>query len=315
MNEYFDITHTRGNQTQAVWGMKPAFELSALTRTQHGILSDSIPTLAQGRDDAENNLTTAITDKTVLFTKQASIATRLPGMMDGMLDDDDPLKDQLDAIYAIETHLSEAHILRRCRLVLPFWTDVNAARAAQVPAKPPVTLDYLAEVGVDVNNFASTIAAALVSQKTEAEKQRLVTNAKSALRTADRKTDRANKRWYKAWLKAYPVGTPEGDAAASQITTEAGTADAQALEILTLTPLPAHTIRVNLDPAGGAHATTKTLHYKLPGETEFGHATQITGLELIIGPFPEGVTVSVRTLVSNSNAGTVSSAIKSAVVG
>ena len=81
-----------------------------------------------------------------------------------------------------------------------------------------------------------------------------------------------------------------------------------------MSTLPDHTIRVNLDPAAGAHATTKTLQYKLPGETEFGHATPITALELIIGPFTEGATVSARTVVANSNAGSVPSAIKSAVV-
>ena len=314
MNEYFDITYARGLETQSVWAMKPLFELNNLTRTQHAALNDTIPVLAQSRDDAENNLTTAISTKTTSFTKLAAIAIRLPGMMDGSLADDDPLKDQLDAITHIDTHISEAHVLRRCRLVLPFWNDVNAARAALVPPKAEVTLDYLGEVGVTVGNFASTIAAALGAQKAEGDRQHDVTVAKGLLRTADRKTDRANKRWYKAWMKAYPLGTPEGDAAASQITTEEGTSDPEPLEILTLAPLADHTIHIDLDPAGGAHATTKTLQYKLPGETEFGHATPITALTMLIGPFTAGATVNVRTVVANSNAGTVSSATKTAVV-
>jgi hypothetical protein len=44
-----------------------------------------------------------------------------------------------------------------------------------------------------------------------------------------------------------------------------------------LTALADHTVRVNLDPAGGAHATTKELQYLLPGEADFGHSTAITG--------------------------------------
>ena len=49
MNEYWEITHGRAVATQAVWGMQPAFELNNLTLTQHGTLTDSLPTLAGPR--------------------------------------------------------------------------------------------------------------------------------------------------------------------------------------------------------------------------------------------------------------------------
>jgi hypothetical protein len=81
------------------------------------------------------------------------------------------------------------------------WTDVDAARAAATPPKPALTLDYLG-APVGVADFSATIDLAIAAQRTEAENQRDVTNAKSALRTADRKTDRGNKRWYQAWLLA-----------------------------------------------------------------------------------------------------------------
>jgi hypothetical protein len=315
MKQYWEITHERGVATQAVWGMKPAFELNKLTKAQHSTLTDSLPTLAQTRDNKENDLTDALAAKHVVFAKLVSVATRMPGLMDGLLDDEDPLKEQLDPIYAIDTNVSENHTLRRCRLLMPFWTDVNTARAAAVPPKPELTIDYGSpSVAVNVGDFSSTVSSALGTQKMESEKQRDVTNAKSALRAADRKTDRANKRWYKAWLKAYPEGTPEGDAAQSQIPTEQGVAPAEPIEILTLTALANHTVRVNLDPAGGAHATTKELQYLLPGETEFGHTTGITGNEMIIGPLAAGASVTFRTRVANSNPGTATSAPKSVVV-
>ena len=313
MKEYWEITHERAVATQAVWGMKPTFELNKLTKAQHATLTDSLPTLAQARDNKENDLTEALAAKHNFFDKLRSLGTRVPGLIDGMLDDDDDLKDQLDAIYAVDPDLSESHILRRGRLILPLWIDVNAARAAAVPPKGELTLDYQG-VSVGASNFGGDMVSAITAQKTEAERQRDVTNAKSALRTADRKTDRANKRWYQAWLKAWPVGTAEGDAAQSQIPTEQGTAQAQPLEILTLTALANHTVKVNLDPVGGAHATTKELQYQLPGETEFGHSTPITGLEMIVGPFSAGASVTLRTRVANSNPGTVPSAPKTVVV-
>lgn len=306
MNEYWEITHERGVATQAVWGMQPTFKLKNLDRTQHGTLVDSLPVLAQARDNAENNLTDALAAKNTVFAKLLDLDIRVPGVIDGVLDDEDELKDQLDAIYGVDADASENHTLRRARLVLPFWTDVNAACAAMVPPDPPITLDYQG-VTVTVTDFSATIDAAIAAQKTVAEKQRLVTNAKSALRTADRKTDRGNKRWYKAWLKKYPIGTPEGDAAASQIPTEQGTAQAQVLAILSAVPQPNHSVIVTLDPAGGLHATTKELQYMLPGETEFGHSTPITSNSMTVGPFAAGASVSFRTRVANSNPGFVTS--------
>lgn len=311
MKEYWEITRERAVATQAVWGMKPAFELNKLTRAQHGTLNDSLPTLAQGRDTAENNLTDVVSAKHTLLKKLANVGTRLPGLIDGLLDDEDELKDQLDAIFAVEPDLSEAHILRRGRLLLPLWLDVDAARTAAVPPKPPLTIDYKDET-LNASTFAAAMTTAVnIIQKTEAERLRDVTNAKSALRTADRKTDRGNKRWYKAWLKTYPAETPEGNAALSNIPTEQGTPEPASLEILSLTAQVNHTVQIALDPLGGVHATTKELQYQLPGESEFGHSTAITGNSVVAGPFTVGATVNFRTRVANSHPGTVTSATQS----
>ena len=172
-----------------------------------------------------------------------------------------------------------------------------------VPVFPALTLDYQG-TPVAVADFSASVEAALLAQKTEAEKQRDVTNAKTSLRAADRKCDRGNKRWYQAWLLAYPVGTPEGDAAISQIPTEQGTAQAQVLAILA-TPLTDH--RVRLTFGGGAHATTKELQHQLPGEPEFGYSTPITANDMTVGPFTAGLSISFRTRVANSNPGFVTS--------
>ena len=313
MNEYWEITRTRGVATQAVWGMQPTFKLNKLTITQHAALSDSLPVLAQTRDDREEDLTVAIAAKTDIFTKLENLGIRVPGVIDGLLEDEDDLKDQLDDIYGIDPTSSENAALRRARKVFPLWSDVDAARAAAVPPEPPLTIDYQG-VAVDLADFTATIAAAIAAQTTEAQKQRLVTNSKSALRTADRKTDRANKRWYKSWLKAYPEGTPEGDAALSQIPTEQGTPPPLPLIIQSATPLSDRRVRVTVDPTTGQHATTKELQSKLPGETEFGHATPITGNEITVGPYAAGAVVSFRTRVSNSNPGVVTSPAVTVVI-
>ena len=128
MKEYWEISHERAVATQAVWGMQPTFELNGLTRPQHGTLTDSLPTLAQTRDNKENDLTDTLAAKHDIFDKISSIGGRMPGLIDGLLDDNDPLKEQLDAIYAVDADASENSSLRRGRLVLPLRTDVNPAR-------------------------------------------------------------------------------------------------------------------------------------------------------------------------------------------
>ena len=85
------------------------------------------------------------------------------------------------------------------------------------------------------------------------------------------------------------------------------------LLILSAVAQPNHTVIVTLDPSGGAHATTKELQYMLPGETEFGHATPITGNSMTVGPFAAGASVSFRTRVSNSNPGVVTSPAVAAI--
>ena len=313
MNEYWEITHERAVPTQAVWAMQPTFELNGLNLAQHATLTDSLPTLAQTRDNKENDLTEALSAKRAAFAKVSNLAGRVPGLIDGLLDDDDPFKDQLDAIYAVDADGSENSSLRRARLVLPLWTDVNAARVAATPVKPPLTVDYQG-TALAVADLSGAVDAALLSQQTSAEKQRNVTNAKSGLRTADRKLDRGSKRWYKAWLLAFPEGTPEGNAALSQIPTGGGTAPAVVLLILSATVQPNRTVVVMLDPNGGAHATTKELQHMLAGEEEFGHSTPITGNQITVGPFDPGATIQFRTRVANSNPGFVVSPVMTVVV-
>ncbi len=313
MQEYWEITHGRAVDTQAVWAMQPTFALNGLDRTQHGALTDSLPVLAQTRVNKENDLTDALSAKHDIFDKLRNLAIRVPGLIDGLLDDDDPLKEQLDAIYGVDPAVSENSSLRRARLILPLWTDVNTARAAAVPPQAALTLDYQG-TPVAVAGLSTTLDAGLAAQKTEAERQRDVTNAKSTLRTADRTLDRGNKRWYKAWLLAYPAGTLEGEAALAQIGTEQGVAQAQVLPILSATPLPDQQVTVQLDPAGGAHATTNELQYQLPGEPEFGHSTPIVGTAITVGPFTPGITVAFRTRVSNSHPGFVTSDVVTVVI-
>lgn len=308
MIEYWEITLARALPTQSVWAMRPTFELNNLTILRHAELTESLPVLAQLISNAENELTKAKSAKRGLVERLRSLCIRVPALIEGLLDDDDSLKDQLGAIYAIDPATSDNTALCRARLLSPLWLDVNGARAAATPAKLPLTIDIRGEeVGAD--GLAALIEATQSSQQTVAEKQRSVTNARSALRGANNLLDRGNKRWYQAWMQAFPAETPEGAAAQSQIPTERGVAQATVLSILSATPQPDRTVLVTLDPKGGKHATTKELQFQLPDEEEFGHSTPITADPLTVGPFEPGSEVSFRTAVGNSNPGFVISPV------
>ena len=132
--------------------------------------------------------------------------------------------------------------------------------------------------------------------------------------------DRDNKRWYAAWTQQFPAGTPEGDAAFSQITTEQGVAAPVALQIATAVPQPNHSIVVTLETTGGAHATTRELLHKLPGDADFGHSQPIAAAgaggvrpPVVIGPFAPGTVVEIRTRMANSTPGVVLGDVVSAV--
>jgi len=67
MKEYWEITHDRGDETQAVWSMKPGFELNNLTITDHQMLNDSIEGLVDTRNLKEGQLTDSLSAKKAAF--------------------------------------------------------------------------------------------------------------------------------------------------------------------------------------------------------------------------------------------------------
>jgi hypothetical protein len=320
MKEFWEITYERGIATNAVWAMQPAFELRGLTSTQHSDNVGTLPELAQVVADKEGDLSDAYESRNDYFAKLTSLIVRVPGVIDGMLTEDDDLHGQLDGIYSIDGQSSLASALRRARLVAPLWEDFNAQLAAATPPKPAFTIDYkqpgsdLPPVTVTQADFAALIGNCEAALTSVAGVNRSVTNAKSALASLDKRVDRDNKRWYKAWVKNYPEGTPEGDAALSQIPAEQGTPEPNALEISSVDSHTNHTATINYPATGGEHATTLELLYKLPDEEDFGHAVPVTRPSQVVGPFPAGTVVIFVTRVSNSTPGVVFGTPRSAVL-
>jgi hypothetical protein len=320
MKEYWEITYERGIATNAVWAMQPNFELRNLTRFQHTQNVDSLAARAQTRATAEAALSNNYGQRDDLFEKLADLIIRVPGAIEGQLTADDDLHGQLDAIYAIDPSNNFSAALRRARLVAPLWSDFNAQLAAQTPPKPAFTLQYQKPgsddmaVAIGQAEFVTLVSDCEAALNTVAGQQRTVTNAKSALRSLESRVDRDNKRWYQAWTAQFPAGTPEGDAALSQIPTEQGTQEPNALEIASLEVHADRTVTVNYPDNGGEHATTLELLTKLPGEDDFGHTVPVVRPSQTAGPFAAGATVSFVVRVSNSTPGFVLGTPKAVVL-
>lgn len=320
--EYWEITHERAVATCAVWYMDQNFKLKNCDLAGHVSRTNALPGLAGTRAEAEGDLSDARQACLDTLAKLNELNSRVPGIIKGRLSADDDLHGQIDHIQAIDMNVSEAQSLRRARLVHALWVDFNAALAAETPPEPALSVAYKKKnsedpvESVSAADFNTLVTITLPNDIASREdKLRLVNKAKTALRTGESKLDRDNKRWYLAWLKTYPAGTAEGDAALSQVPTELGTQEPNALQIATLTVHGDRTVTVNYPENGGEHATTLELLYKLSGEQAYGHTTPVVRPSQTAGPFPPGETVTFITRVANSTDGNVLSDPKSAVMG
>ena len=314
MKEYWEITRERIIATCAVWGMNPTFALKNLTLTSHSTAIVGLTDASNLRALKEGDLSDkrALRDDVLAIIKD--VIVRVPGIIQNKLDDEDDLQDQLDLVFSVTGPFTETSAPRRAGYLFGLWADFNTLLAAQIPAQTPLTLAVTGNPAMDVGTFMSLCAqfASLRSEVQTAERE--VNKAKTALRALESKTDRGNKRWYGAWIKQFPAGTPEGDAALSQIPTEQGTGAPTPLEINSLTPQVDHSVTVLYQDGTGLHGTTKELLYRLPGEAEFGHSTPVVLPSQSIGPFTPGTTVEVRTRLANSTPGVVLGTVKSVLV-
>lgn len=308
MKEYWEITHERATATVAVWNLQSTFALKGLTLAQHTTNCTGLPTQAAARALVElaTNAVRADRDDALRLIREAN--ARVPNLLEGHLDDNDDLHEELDLVFAVSITVGVNATLRRARLLAGVWGKYNVLNLAT-----PLTIKWKPdpngpEATISQSDFVTALNGMEALLTAVANAERDVASAKSVLRTLERKVDRGNKRFYKAWVETYPEGTTEGDAARSTIPTEAGVPLAQILEIANVTPQAGGMLLVAFDTSTGQHATTRELLRQLPGDLDFGNTVAITGSSIVIGPFPPGTLVKLRTRVANSNPGVVWSA-------
>ena len=292
MPQSWQIKQARGFQTQGVWSLDPDFTIGDATIESHTDSLADILGAATTSEGYKNLLDTA--DGTLraeyAFFKSMNIA--VAARLDSEVPDNDPLQIDIDQLRI--DAVSRAAVEERTLKTAAAWIKINAARAAEDPAKPPVAVR-----GSLAAAFQTRWLALPVKRQAREQAAGVWRTGSSQLRAADKALDRINKDWYQAWKSEYPPGTAQGDALAG-IDTEDGTNMPEVLEIAGIVQ-EGLSLRVTYVPGTGDHATVKDLNYLVEGvHGDFQRITADTAAGNLIGPFTEGQIVRIRTDVGNS---------------
>ena len=315
MAEQWQEVFIRNQQTRGIWkAHDEAFVVGELTLSQHAADGDSLLTLANARDLAEDAVDDARDLRDAKAEWLADLCVRFPRAVAGQLAPEDPMHNEVADVQGIEIN-SQADLADRGRKVVSLVTRYNAARAAAVPPKPALTLKPSNPDDDDVTIGAFTTELNAQSGRLLAIEDRKAdfNKARSALQKHTLKVDRNNKRWFIAWEGNFPDGSPE-IAALSQIDTGPSTPAPGAKEIDQATALGSGAVRIT--PAAGvaAHASLLMLQWRIVGvDTEFVHAAVVVLAGQTITGLPVGATVEFKIRASNSK-GHTDGAVKSVVV-
>ena len=301
--EHHEVTKQRSIATLSVWKKYvPTLTIGTQGPSDLEAFIDGFEPRVQARTEAQDDFDAAFRAVQGSLLRLKILGTKVPQMIEAVLDEDQGLMKDVDDVYAVSPR-TEVSILKRARMVYPVWLRANAALAALTPSQPPITRPIagvvftVAMLKTLLEGFTD-LAKAVSDQESELNKKR------EAVWTLDRAADQLNKRWYKLVKARYDEGQPEYEALAG-IPTEPSTPAPEPVEIATVTQGGEEGLQVLIAyvPGGGEHATTKLVKWQVVGtDAEFTHSAPLDASGNALGPFPVGKVVKVITEVSNSAA-------------
>ena len=293
MATYAQIVLARAGETQGVWALSAAFTGGGHDKAEHASQISVVSFARAAKDVAAGQYLAADnavkTEHAFFKTMNMAIAARL----DSEVPDTDPLQRRVDVADDIAQD-SEADIERRTELTSVIWKEVNDVRAAQIPAKPALTIRSTTQAQYETRYLALTQKRTL-----REEKQGFLTAKRSADKREARKLDLWNKSWYKAWKSEFPAGTENGDALGN-VHTEEGAPPPGILDITGVTQTGL-SLAIAYDSESGEHAAVLELLYLVVGvDTDYHRVAANKADGNTIGPFVQGQVVKLRTDVGNS---------------
>ena len=292
MATYAQIVIARAGESQGVWALDETFTGGGHPKGEHASLLSNVIFAVSASDVADGVLAGAKRVVAVehAFFKEMNVA--IGQRLDSEVPDTEPMQKRVDEVFIEQT--GETSTERRTELTIVIWKEVNAARAASVPAQPAIVIR-----GMTVAQY-ETRYVALNGKKTLVDEKAGIARAKkSAESTIARRLDLWSKSWYQAWKSEFPEGTEKGDALAG-VHTEEGTAPPEILVISSLVQVGL-SLKANYDQTSGDHATVMELLYKVEGVDTIYHRVKVNKeLGNTVGPFLQNQVVKIRTDVGNS---------------
>jgi hypothetical protein len=297
MAEYWQDIQERAQATIAVWQEHFAgLTLGATTLAAFGTLTEALPGQAQVRDNRVQALDEARQARDLSAQALRNVAMRVPKIIEGRLDPESGIIDDLDKVYAIQPR-SFDKIEARGRKLLPVWTAANAWLAAQAPPQAPI--DYGAfdagQFSDELDNFGPLLQAVANAEERDDA-------GRDALNGAARNLEKLCIRFLKAAKGIAEPGSP-AEAALYTIPTTAVSNLPDALRILTFSQGGTGGLQLIAvyAPYGLEPGETAVLQYQRLDIDADWQSVPYDASGNAIGPFEADQTVKARTRVTNAS--------------
>jgi hypothetical protein len=296
--EYWQTILERATATLPVFAAHfSTLKLGTVGLAEYSALTAALPGLALARDSRVQAVDNARQASDFSWQELRLIALKVPKIIEGMVDEDSGLLDDLGKVYAI-TPWSADKTMVRCGLLGPVWEAVNAWQVAQVPARPAIVRKGVTQVA-----FMSKIAAYFILAQAEKNADHQLDEARRTLRESARRLERLSIRFLAAALGMSDPGSVEEQ-------------ELRKIPTTTSSQLP-ETLGIKTFTQGGTDGLQLLIQYEMyqvgPGETAklewmvldtdagFTHSVPYDASGNALGPFGVGQTVRIRSAVSNSH--------------
>lgn len=297
MAEYWQTVEERAQATIAVWQQHFAsLTLGATDSAAFVLLTNALTTHAQERDNAVQTLDQARQARDFAAQSLRNAGLRVPKIIEGRLDPESGLIDDLDKVYAIRPR-SFDQVLARGRKLLPVWTAANVWLAAQVPPQPPIESGVL-----DVDDFNDALDAFGPLMQAVANAEERDNASRDALNDASRDVEKLCIRFLSAARGIATPGSP-AEAALDTIPTSASSNLPDALRMLTFSQggVDGLQLLAAYAPYSLKPDETAVLQYlRLDIDADW-QSVPYDASGNAIGPFEVGQTVKARTRVTNTS--------------
>ncbi len=297
MSEYWQEIQERAQATNAVW--QEHFDdltLGATSSNAFATLTAGLPELAQTRDDRTQALDEARQARDVSYQALTNVSIRVPKIIEGRLDPESGIIDDLDKVYAIRPR-SFDKTEARGRKLLPVWRAADTWLAAQVPPQQQITMgpfdsDLFSD---ELDNFGPlTQAVANAEERDDA--------GRDALYAAARDVEKLCIRFLKAATGMAEPGTPAADSLDTiPTTTESNLPDALRVTTFSQGGVDGLQLIAAYAPYALDPDETAVLQFMRVDIDADWQSVPYDASGNAIGPFEIGQTVKARTRVTNTS--------------